>query len=330
MNSTTPYKPNRHPHNTGRIFDDYDDDKRVIYSQVALLDDLWDTSRIYSTYDGPAYGFLAFKSAETGKWLTKTVDANKYSRPEVAELLERYSRWRFDQYFCPNLFSDRRRIRQFALPTWLGWCDMDESDPGAYDPWPSIVWETSPQRYQAIWAWDQLHTPKQAEAYSKALTYRHGGDRNGWSYTKMLRLIGSVNHKPEYDEPIVRAVSWDWSRIEARPVPLPTRHKGPLSPLPDIDVDPTRYDRAEVIRRYRSKLHLKARTLMANRKVYEPDRSACIFFMIRALHEAGASHDEIACVIWPSPYFIEKHGQRLDKLNEEIARITGKAETDNE
>src|SRR5690349_14838139 len=106
MKSSNRYKPNRHPRNTARIFADYDDDKHVIRSQVALLDDLWDTARLYSDPKGAAYGFLAFRSVETGTWLTMTIDATNFRRPEVAALLERYSRWKFHQFFCPNLFSD--------------------------------------------------------------------------------------------------------------------------------------------------------------------------------------------------------------------------------
>jgi hypothetical protein len=324
MTSPTPYKPHRHPRNTGKIFLDLNDDEDVMGSQFHFLQDIWDFS--YGNSGDHTYAFLGFKDAVTGKWFEEVVPESAISSyPEMKELLSRYPRWSYDQYFCPNSFSKPRRKSEFALPTRFGWCDMDESDPEDYDPWPSLVWETSPDRYQGLWSWDQTHTPDEAEAYSKALAYRHGGDRNGWSCTKMLRLIGSVNHKPQYDEPIVRTVYCDWSRIEARPVPLPSRRRSP-STLPDVDVDPTRFDRLDVIKRYRDKLHPKAVALMRNRKVYEPNRSARIFFMIRALHEAGASFDEIACVIWTSPYFVEKHGQRLDKLNEEISRVTSRAE----
>lgn len=328
MTSLVPYKPHRHPRNTGKIFLDLNDDEDVMGSQFHFLTDIWDFS--YGNGADQVYAFLGFKDAVTGKWFEEAVpESTIYSFPEMKELLTRYPRWSYDQYFCPNPFSKPRRKKEFALPTRFGWCDMDESDPENYDPWASLVWETSPDRYQGLWSWDQTHDPDEAEALSKALAYRHGGDRNGWSCTKMLRLIGSVNHKPQYIEPIVTTVYCDWSRIEARPAPLPSRRRqSRLSPLLDLDVDPTRFDRLEVIKRYRDKLHDKARHLMGHRKVYEDNRSNCIYFMIRALHEAGASPDEIGSVVWDSVYFIAKHGRRLDKLNEEIARIIAKAESE--
>ena len=36
---------------------------------------------------------------------------------------------------------------------WFGWCDVDEADPFAFNPEPSIVWQTSPGRTQALWCW---------------------------------------------------------------------------------------------------------------------------------------------------------------------------------
>ena len=43
--------------------------------------------------------------------------------------------------------------------------------------------------------------------------------------------------------------------------------------------------------------------------------------MVAGLHEAGATLDEIASVIWSSPYFRDKHGDDLNALETEISRI---------
>lgn len=79
-----------------------------------------------------------------------------------------------------------------------------------------------------------------------------------------------------------------------------------------------------MIARYRRKLHLKVRYLLGHDRVRERDRSACIYLIIAGLHEAGADPDEIASVIWDSPYFVEKHGRDVTKLNAEVGRVIGK------
>ncbi|NRG17573.1 hypothetical protein HPQ64_07720 [Rhizobiales bacterium] len=320
MKTKKPYKPTKHPRNTARIFKNLDDDADVIRSQFHFLQDVWD---FWDDIGDPVYTFLAFKKVTTGKWVEQAIKASD-GLSEVTLLLTKYPRWDYDQYYCPNPFSEPRRKRQYALPTRFGWCDMDESDPEEYDPWASLVWETSPDRYQGLWVWDKTHSAGEAEKFSKALAYRHGGDKNGWSATKMLRLIGSVNHKPEYDEPFVHTVYCDWTKIASRPMPLKgRRHSWPVS-MAEVDANPNKHDRLAVLKKYWKELHPKVRTLIRNRKAYEPNRSAQIFHMIAGLHEAGASHDEIAAALWDSPYFFEKHGYDIGKLNDEIGRVVGR------
>src|SRR5215203_1556613 len=40
----------------------------------------------------------------------------------------------------------------------------------------------------------------------------------------------------------------------------------------------------------------------------------CVTRVVRALKKAGASTDEIAGVVWRSPYFISRYGQTREKL----------------
>lgn len=314
------YTPQEQYENEIRLFHDYEDDEDVLCSQHWLLTDVWDFRH---DLDENVFVFLAFRCVESGKWHEHAIEMHG-EHLEISKLLTHYSRWDYDQYFCPNPFSTPRRKCKHALPTRFGWCDMDESNPEDYDPWASLVWETSPGRYQALWAWNRTHPVTDAEMFSKALTYRHGGDKNGWSATKMLRVPGSVNHKLQYDEPFVRLLRHDWTGIVQRPMALKRVRGSWPTYIEDIEADPNTHDRLTVLKKYRKQLHPKVRTLIRNRKAYEPNRSAQIFHMIAGLHEAGASHDEIASVIWDSPYFFEKHGYDIAKLNDEIGRVIGK------
>ena len=49
-----------------------------------------------------------------------------------------------------------------------------------------------------------------------------------------------------------------------------------------------------------------------------PNRSRMIFMIVAELRDAGADWDEIASVIWRSPYFIDKHGESIDRLESEL------------
>jgi RepB DNA-primase from phage plasmid len=306
-------------HFGGRPFSNLDNDDDVIRSQRIFLQDIW------SDFADGSFMFLAFKKVTTGKWRDHAIKHPDF-QSTVSDLLRRYSRWDYDQYFCPNSFSEPRRKQQYALPTPFSWCDMDESAPNAYRPIPNLVWRTSPSRFQALWLWHTTHTASRAEWFSQSLAYRHGGDKNGWSATKMLRIPGSVNHKPNYDEPFVKIIECNWSPIISRPLPLKGCRQPAFSGEENIEANPGKHDPNAVLNRYGKSLHPKVRVLIRNSKAYEPNRSAQIFHIIAGLHEAGASTDEIAAVLWQNPYFIEKHGRDICKLNEELSRVISKLE----
>lgn len=209
---------------------------------------------------------------------------------------------------------------------WFGWCDVDKADPFAFKPKPSVVWETSPGRTQALWFWDRPHTPAEAADLSKALTYRYGGDKGGSAPNKLLRLPGSFNHKPEYDKPFIPLLKFNARPTKARPKLLDNQHSVSVAEIQALDMNPRAHDRLAVLRKYRSKLDTSTRHLIRHNRVKAPDRSSRIFAIVAGLFQAGATLDEIASVIWASPYFREKYGENPTALEVEISRIIAKVE----
>lgn len=110
--------------------------------------------------------------------------------PEINDL-------RSDRYFCPLVFSEPKRKKEFALPTNLLWADLDPVHPDACRIRPSIAWESSPGRYQALWFLSKEIPADQAAQLSKRIAYADGADRGGWDVTQVLRIPGTRNHKYE-------------------------------------------------------------------------------------------------------------------------------------
>lgn len=301
----------RRRHST--IFKNYEDNSAIYLNMVGFVGQVW------SSVSHGDFCFLASSRPNGKDWREHVIRVGNLAG-DVSTVFSRHSRRDYNLYFCPNAFSRQFRRKEFALPTRFGWCDMDDSDPCSYEPAPSLVWETSPGRYQGLWLWDKLHDPRDAEAFSRALADRHGGD-SGWSITKMLRVPGSINHKPHYDEPFVKLVRDDWRRIPKRPRVV--KRRGPIFKSL-VDVNPLSHSAENVISRYRRYLQLEVRDLLAHDRVRAVDRSACIYRIIAALHGAGADADEIASVLWRSPYFLEKHGRDMGKLMAEVSRVIGK------
>lgn len=303
------------------LFANLEDDKATIHDQEYFLARLWNE---FPTIENPSYGVFAFRHRKTKQFVEKSMKITGLIKSNG--LLAQFNRWDWDQYFCVNLFCKPKRQKEFARDTRYALCDVDEADPFAFDPHPSIAWETSPGRSQAIWIWDKKLTPLQAEAHSRALAYRHEGDKNGWPVNKLLRLPGSINHKEEYDQPFVRLVHYNERPIKTRPEPfkIDARSYG-AKPLV-LDFDHKAHKRLDVLKKYRRDLDPKARALIRHKKAYEPDRSDQIFHIVVGLREVGATTDEIASVVWDSPYFQDKYPDDLDVLDDELSRILSKLE----
>jgi len=236
--------------------------RAVIRGQINFLCDLWYDPAFLAP---DAFGNLCFRRKGTTKMIDKFVPLREEIR--IDRLLRRYDRHRFDQYFSPNVYARPSRKVSCVQITRLGWCDVDDADPFAFDPKPSVVWETSPGRTQALWFWDRPHTPLQASAFSKALAYRHGGDKGGSAANKLLRLPGSFNHKPDYDTPFIPLVQFDPSPISARPKLLTDQHRTHGSGPETLDMKPDAHDRLAVLKKYRLKLDVSTRSLIRHNSV---------------------------------------------------------------
>jgi hypothetical protein len=136
----------------------------------------------------------------------------------------------------------------------------------------------------------------------------------------MLRLPGTLNHKPAYDLPTVTVVN-DRGRPIAR---WPNVRVPPKRQTLARTIDPTRCDPAGVVKKFWKALAPNRRRLMEDTSVKSRDRSRIIFMIVAALHDAGATPNEIAAVVWRSPYFASKHGADVLRLNKEVNRILTK------
>ena len=107
-----------------------------------------------------------------------------------------------DLYFCPVVFSKNKRRKENALPTNILWADLDPVHPDSCLVRPSIAWESSPGRYQALWLLNQEVDPEEAAQLSKRIAYGDGGDKGGWDLTQVLRIPGSKNFKYKSRPPV--------------------------------------------------------------------------------------------------------------------------------
>lgn len=90
---------------------------------------------------------------------------------------------------------------------WVLWCDCDTpvsvEKLRAFSPVPSIVWETSPGRRQAVWPLKESIPAEWARRANRRLAHALGADMASTDPARILRAIGTRNHKRGEPTPVM-------------------------------------------------------------------------------------------------------------------------------
>lgn len=110
-------------------------------------------------------------------------------------------------YFCPQVFADKNfkretdqkgpRVKENIKYCPAIWADLDTCNPTNMLIPPTIIMETSYQRFQALWILEDPIDGLMAEDASKRIAYFHseqGADKSGWDLTQLLRVPGTTNY----------------------------------------------------------------------------------------------------------------------------------------
>lgn len=100
-------------------------------------------------------------------------------------------------YYCPQVFSEKKRAKKTVAYTTCAWADLDDCHPDNLELEPSITIQTSPDKYQAIWLFDRLLKPEVAENISRriAAAHRSHGADHCWNLGRLLRVPYTMNTK---------------------------------------------------------------------------------------------------------------------------------------
>jgi RepB DNA-primase from phage plasmid len=263
----------------------------MLFSPVDFLFDVW-------AYQPDGFGFVCSRSSPTS-WRDQAVQL-----PDEDEDL-----WvpddEGDVYFTPNVFRRPVRRREEALESrWL-YADLDTVDPREVDPKlrPTVAWESSPGRYQAMWLVQTL-PPDVHQRLNKQLTYRLGADLSGWDITQVLRVPGTLNHKYD-DQPEVKLLWWEGRELMVTGSGMDTGGMGNGSMLRVVPLN----GRIKFVPKWiRTKLRAEVAT---------GDRSRALFRIECTLLNAGLTKDEVFTLVRPTVW--NKFSDR--QLSDEIHRV---------
>jgi hypothetical protein len=117
-------------------------------------------------------------------------------------------------YFAPQLLRTRTAEPPFKSPRNSSnvltcpsaWADLDDCSPDKLLVPPSVLIESSPNRYQALWVFDSPVALEVATQISKNIAYHHvhdGADTGGWDKSQVLRVPFTYNMKRSKPQPVL-------------------------------------------------------------------------------------------------------------------------------
>lgn len=251
----------------------------------------------------------------------------------------------FDQYWCPLVFSEPRRLAEYALPTRFLWADLDGANPAKIKLRPSVLWKTSggdipqhgdhpkdsytydgcpgchpePPHYHALWWLDRRMTARLAASLSRRIAYAEpGADRGGWDVTQVLRVPGTLNHKtsPPSLVQLVYAKRLIYTRAQVEAAYPPVVEAVAVQP----SAWPTCHD--DVPMALASLPHALRRTLvLPQREIEALDRSLHISILAEKLLREKLSPPLAALVLDASTLVESKYGGRNDRHQRVLAEI---------
>lgn len=300
-----------------------------VRQQYLLLKEIWGTDV------EPGYVFLPWIPGELAPTSRrgesfKNGPAFAWPPSDDGEMIKRHLKehQKDDLYFTPATFVDMNRSKEEIGLERALWADLDETDPRQMKGYqPTIAWESSPGRYQAVWLFrTAMPGASNPGDLNQRLTYHIGADHSGWDATQLLRVPGSKNHK--------RSVEGEQGYLLFRESPRPNwKDFYDLPPVPkreaeDVDLiileeKVNRVDLSKVKAKIRKKVKRYVWELIHADDVGDNDRSTVIWQISREMADHGCAIEEIIAILRDSPW--NKYEDRSDGDLKHLARDASKA-----
>lgn len=157
-------------------------------------------------------GYVYVSQKISGRWKDNPIRFDPSSNKQIHEVrkfLKSIETLPGDLYWCPNIFTQPHRRREFVSQGKFLYADLDAVDPEEIDEHlrPTIAWRSSEHRYQALWELEEPLKAHQLEEINRRLTYTLQADKSGWDLTQVLRIPGTMNYK--YQPPEKGVLLWD-------------------------------------------------------------------------------------------------------------------------
>lgn len=272
----------------------------------------------FETWSRQGEGFVCI-SEKSGDMFKDRLFKWPQDREKIEDLVENKIGRETNLYWAPLVFKTKRRDEKQVNPGNTLYADLDPVNPEGLPIRPTLAWESSPGRYQALWWLDEPLDPKELAHLNKALTYHVKADPGGWDLTQVLRIPGTYNFK--YNPPKKGKLLWfdpkiTYNRKEFIKIPEPTNNTETLGGSTASLI--------ELLHRYRKVIPKKVSTLLQypESRVQTGKRSDMLWYIESELVKAQIPLEDVVQLVGLSAW--NKYQGRNDewkRLTTEISKI---------
>lgn len=182
---------------------------------IDILFKVWDAQKVHG-YVSMSERNTNLSSTEDGYWSDRSWRWPQDKAKVQEWYSEHSSKDGYDIYWSPAVYSKPGRHQQDVISHNVFYADLDPVDPRTIGTKPSVAWESSPGRYQAVWLHHNSLSVEDWLARNRNLSYAVGADRSGWDLTQVLRVPGGKNHK--YKPVVTGKLLWQkWDNLDSVP-----------------------------------------------------------------------------------------------------------------
>ena len=215
-----------------------------------------------------------------------------------------------DVYFAPVNFRGPRRAENAKKVSWV-WADLDFVHPEKLKLRPTIAWQSSPGRYQALWELSEHVPAEDAAECGKRMAYAEGADKGGWDITQVLRIPGTRNFK----YPSAPTVELLWDEEERSRYTVNDFHFAYPAVITE-NVGQNMTSLPTPVNDLIGKAGSKSKQLINRPFTSGADRSEYLFRLSATLQEEGLSPEETFTILKASPW------NKFKGRNDEDLRLT--------
>jgi len=277
---------------------------------------------------GTSEGYVCIALLSLGEGRNRRMTELFFQYPqELDSITDAVIRGRIDSnvYYCAQLLDKKERRKHSVKTCPAVWADLDTCEPEKLLVRPTLLIESSPGRYQALWRMAEPLPPHEAEEISRNIAYYHaadGADRSGHDLTQLLRVPVTPNFKYS-GEPFVRLIEihkafYTPTDFEVYPVAeRPAYLSIPMPQMPKTSAD-------EILDKYSRHLLPTAKVVFAT--VPEDNTwSEQLWKLEMLLFEAGMEREEVFKVAWESSCNkYKRDGKTPDLLWNEVLKAEAK------